>query len=178
MFLEGHRTAAGHISAGGHILGRRSRWLRMPPARSTCCGMQARRVRLRSAFISRPQQLLAQAWSPRLDVSAAGLNVEHCFPALAAGAAGDVRIAWMDTRAGSAWNTYYRSRQWWRRVGLAESRLSGFVRGFDYIKPEGFRFPFGDYFEMDIDRNGDTHAVWGEGLNFRSPGSIWYSRGR
>jgi hypothetical protein len=36
----------------------------------------------------------------------------------------------------------------------------------------------GDYFEMDIDDRGDTHAVWGEGLDYQTPGSIWYTRGR
>jgi hypothetical protein len=25
---------------------------------------------------------------------------------------------------------------------------------------------------------GQTHAVWGEGLNYDSPGSIWYTNGR
>ena len=50
--------------------------------------------------------------------------------------------------------------------------------GFTYIQPGGFGYPFGDYFEMDIDDHGDTHAVWGEGLNYQTPGSIWYTRGR
>jgi len=31
---------------------------------------------------------------------------------------------------------------------------------------------------MDIDNHGDTQAVWGEGLTYESPGSIWYSNGR
>ncbi len=44
--------------------------------------------------------------------------------------------------------------------------------------PAGFKFPFGDYFEMDIDNHGDTQVVWGEGLTYESPGSIWYSNGR
>jgi hypothetical protein len=30
----------------------------------------------------------------------------------------------------------------------------------------------------DIDDRGDTHAVWGEGLNYQTPRSIWYTRGR
>jgi hypothetical protein len=41
-----------------------------------------------------------------------------------------------------------------------------------------FRFPFGDYLEMVIDAQGVTHAVWGEGFNYDSPGSIWYTRGQ
>ncbi len=43
---------------------------------------------------------------------------------------------------------------------------------------DGFRFPFGDYFGLAIDNHGDTHVVWGEGLNYQSPGSIWHASGR
>jgi hypothetical protein len=52
------------------------------------------------------------------------------------------------------------------------------VAEYNYIFADGFSFPFGDYFEMTIDENGATHAVWGEGLNYDSPGSIWYARGK
>jgi hypothetical protein len=38
------------------------------------------------------------SWSLKADVSSATAQVEHCFPAITAGVAGDVRIAWMDTR--------------------------------------------------------------------------------
>jgi hypothetical protein len=31
------------------------------------------------------------------------------------------------------------------------------------IQPNGFSFPFGDYYEMSIDDQGMTHAIWGEG---------------
>jgi hypothetical protein len=57
-------------------------------------------------------------------------------------------------------------------------QLSSFAPGYNYIEARGFKFPFGDYFEMDIDNHGDTQAVWGEGLTYESPGSIWYSNGR
>ena len=39
------------------------------------------------------------SWSERTNVSHAAAGVEHSFPALVAGAPGDVRIAWMDARA-------------------------------------------------------------------------------
>ena len=29
-----------------------------------------------------------------------------------------------------------------------------------------------------IDDRGNSHLIWGEGLNWDSPGSIWYARGR
>jgi hypothetical protein len=117
-------------------------------------------------------------WSARTDVSAAPAGAAHAFPAVAVGAAGDVRIAWMDARGGPSWNVYYRSSTNGGATWSAESDLSTYVPGFAYILPGGFGYPFGDYFEMDIDDHGDTHAVWGEGLNYQTPGSIWYTRGR
>jgi hypothetical protein len=117
-------------------------------------------------------------WAPKLDISQAPDGVEHAFPALAAGSAGDVRIAWMDSRNSPHWNTYYRSSTNGGATWSAETRLSGHVPGYRYIHPDGFSFPFGDYFGIGIDNRGQTHAVWGEGLNFKSPGSIWYSSGR
>lgn len=119
-----------------------------------------------------------ETWSPKRSVSNAPSGVEHAFPALVAGQADDVRIAWMDNRNNPLWNTYYRSSTNGGATWSAESRISSYVPGYRYIRPKGFGFPFGDYFEMDIDSQGRTHAVWGEGRNFRSPGSIWHSSGR
>jgi len=117
-------------------------------------------------------------WLPTLDVSAAPLGVEHSFPAIVAGSAGDVRIAWMDSRQNPLWNTYYRSSTNGGATWSSEAQLSTYVPRYSYIQRNGFSFPFGDYFEMDIDSRGQTQAVWGEGLNYDTPGSIWYSSGR
>ena len=117
-------------------------------------------------------------WSPKVDLSSAPDGTEHAFPAMVAGAAGDVRIAWMDTRNHPRWNTFYRSSTNGGATWSKVTQLSGGVSGYSYIKPSGFSFPFGDYFGLAIDGNGQTHAIWGEGLNFDSPGSIWYSNGR
>jgi len=117
-------------------------------------------------------------WSPGIDVSRAPAGVEHAFPSIVAGSAGDVRIAWMDTRTSPLWNTYYRSSTNGGASWSPEVKLSTYVPGYTYIETAGFRFPFGDYFEMDIDDQGRTQAVWGEGYNFKSPGSIWYSNGK
>jgi hypothetical protein len=119
-----------------------------------------------------------QTWSPKSEVSHARQGTEHAFPALAAGSAGDVRIAWMDTRYTPLWNTFYRSSTNGGATWSAESKLSSYTAGYRYIHSKGFSFPFGDYFELAIDNQSHTQAVWGEGLNFRSPGSIWYSNGR
>jgi hypothetical protein len=122
-------------------------------------------------------------WSAKVEVSSAPLGAEHCFPAIAAGTAGDVRVAWMDTREldpqnHPLWNTFYRASTNGGATWSPESQLSGPVRGYDYILPNGFLFPFGNLFSIGIDNLGATHVVWGEGSNYRSPGSIWYTRGR
>jgi hypothetical protein len=122
-------------------------------------------------------------WSAKVEVSKAPSGVEHCFPAIIAGTAGDVRIAWMDTREVDAqnrplWNTFYRASTNGGATWSPESRLSSPARGYDYILPGGFVFPFGNLFSIAIDNLGGTHVVWGEGRNYNSPGSIWYSRGR
>jgi hypothetical protein len=127
-------------------------------------------------------------WSAAQDVTAgfAPAGTNHAFPAIAAGGRGDVRIAWMDDRASTSlgdgsslhvWNTYYRASldhgaSWGDEADLS----SGGTEAYRYA--EGFRFPFGDYFQIAIAPDGTTHAVWGEGYNYDTPGSIWYARGR
>ncbi len=124
-----------------------------------------------------------ESWSAKVDVSKAPAGAEHCFPAIAASAAGDIRIAWMDTRKVDAenhplWNTFYRTSTNGGATWSPESQLSDLVRGYDYILPNGFLFPFGNLFSIGIDNLENTHVVWGEGRNYNSPGSIWYTRGR
>jgi len=124
-----------------------------------------------------------ESWLPRVSVSSADPGVEHAFPAIVAGNSGDVRIAWMDARKVDAqnrplWNTFYRGSTNGGATWSPESQLSGPVRGYDYILPNGFLFPFGNLFSIGIDNLSATHVVWGEGRNYKSPGSIWYTRGR
>src|SRR5208282_1530364 len=100
------------------------------------------------------------AWSLRASVSTGADGVESCFPAIVAGVAGDIRIAWMDTRMSEAsldpkthailyqplWNTFYRSSTNGGATWSAEAQLSGDASGTksdDYVLPSGFRFPFG-----------------------------------
>jgi len=117
-------------------------------------------------------------WSAKAEVSTAPAGTAHAFPAIVAGAANDVRISWMDARAaGGLWNTYYRSSTNGGTSWSNETDLSTYVAGFSYIFTDGFRYPFGDYYEMDIDEQGETHVIMGEGYSYDSPGSIWYTRG-
>jgi hypothetical protein len=115
-------------------------------------------------------------WSPKADVSLAPAGVDHAFPSVAAGAAGDIRIAWMDQRNEPHWNVYYRTSTNGGSSWSGETVLSTYVAGYSYIFTDGFRFPFGDYFDMDIDNQSHTQTAWGEGYNWLTPGNVWYPR--
>ena len=117
-------------------------------------------------------------WSPKADVSLAknGLGIDHAFPSVAAGTAGDIRIAWMDQRNEPDWNVYYRTSTNGGNSWSGETVLSTYVKGYSYIFTDGFRFPFGDYFDMDIDNQSHTQTAWGEGYNWLTPGNVWYTR--
>jgi len=120
-------------------------------------------------------------WSAKVDVSTAPQGTHHNFPAIAATGNGNVRISWMDARAANGgldrWNVYYRSSTNGGSTWTNEVDISSFVPGFTYIFNDGFRFPFGDYYEIDIDENGTAHVVFGEGFDYNAPGSIWYTKG-
>ena len=121
-------------------------------------------------------------WSTKVDVSTAPTGTHHNFPAIAATGNGDVRISWMDARAANGgldrWNVYYRNSTNGGSTWSNEVDISTYSEGFSYIFTDGFRFPFGDYFEMDLDENGTAHLVFGEGYDYNAPGSIWYTRGQ
>lgn len=118
-------------------------------------------------------------WSRRRDVSTAPAGTAHAFPAIVAEGDGTVRISWMDARVpgGSLWNVYYRASRNGGATWSTETDLSTYVPGYSYIVADGFEFPFGDYYELAIDETGRTHAVFGEALDYDTPGSIWYTRG-
>ena len=124
-------------------------------------------------------------WSARQDVSEAPAGSNNLFPAIVARANGDVRIAWQDDRngfdaggddPGARWNTYYRSSADRGSTWSDEAQLSQFVAGHSYKFADGYLEPYGDYFELDIDGAGKTHALWGEGPSYAGPGNVWYAR--
>jgi hypothetical protein len=82
----------------------------------------------------------------------------------------------MDQRNEPHWNVYYRTSANGGSSWSGESVLSTYVAGYSYIFADGFRFPFGDYFDMDIDSQGHTQTAWGEGYNWLTPGDVWYTR--
>jgi len=120
-------------------------------------------------------------YTTKADVSTAPAGIHHNFPAIAATGNGDVRISWMDARAANGgqdrWNVYYRSSTNGGSTWTNEVDVSTYVAGSTYIFNDGFRYPFGDYYEMDIDEQGTAHLIFGEGYTYDSPGSIWYSKG-
>jgi BNR repeat protein len=131
----------------------------------------------------------ALTWDRRQDVSGAPIGSNNLFPAVVARATGDVRIAWQDDRNGfdtgnddpnARWNTYYRSTADGGANWSAEAQLSQFDARYGYksATPSGYAEPYGDYFELDIDGAGVTHALWGEGFSYNGPGNVWYARGQ
>lgn len=120
-------------------------------------------------------------WSTKADVSTAPAGTHHAFPAIVATGNGSIRISWMDARAANGgvdrWNVYYRSTTNGGSTWSSEVDISTFTSGFTYIFNNGFRFPFGDYYEMDLDETGKAHLIFGEGYDYNAPGSIWYVNG-
>ena len=120
------------------------------------------------------------SWSARQVVSSTNASFNSNFPALAAGpTANDFRLVFQDDRNGSttAWNTWYRRTTNGGSTWSPEVRVSDLGSGAPYKSAAGYRFPYGDYFEVAVDRNGLNHFIWGEGISYTGPGGTWYTRG-
>lgn len=127
-------------------------------------------------------------WSIPAIASLAPLGANAAFPALVAGASGDVRIAWMDDRNGhdggsldpaARWNVWYRSSSDGGSTWTSERKLSSYTAGYGYkaaTPADGFLSPYGDYFELAINSAGKTVALWGEGYSWTGPGNVWFAR--
>ena len=111
---------------------------------------------------------------------------------LAAGAAGDVRVAWMDNRT-SWYNTWYRETSDGGQTWSAEVKLSNLTEGDPWQGPLGFKirteissqkfscltakhFPYGDYGKLAIDSEGFSVVAWGEGPGWLSGGNVYFAR--
>ncbi len=116
------------------------------------------------------------AWSARTEI---GLNTGDAgFPVIETGGAGDFRVAWQDNRNGAtAWNTWYTRTTNGGGSWSAQIRLSDLGSGAPYKTTNGYAFPYGDYFDLDVNGSGMNFVIWSEGPNFVGPGGTWSTRG-
>ncbi len=113
-------------------------------------------------------------WSARAEVGNASAN--GSFPAIAAKAAGDFRITYMDNSTG-AWNVWYRASTDGGLTWSAPLRISDATSGTPYKTANGFTSYYGDYDALAITNAGKSVAVSGQGQSFANgPGSIWFNR--
>ena len=119
-------------------------------------------------------------WGARVALS--GGTLEHNnFPAVAAGPGrNDFRVVWQGSAAGrtDTWNTWYRRTTDGGATWSAAVRLSDTTTAAPYRHADGYRFPYGDYLELAVDRDGWNHVIWGEGMSYVGPGGSWYTMGR
>ena len=113
-------------------------------------------------------------WSARTEVGNASAN--GSFPAIAAKAAGDFRITYMDNSTG-AWNVWYRASTDGGQTWSAPLRVSDATSGTPYKTANGFTSYYGDYDAIAITNAGKSVTVSGQGQSFSNgPGSIWFNR--
>lgn len=120
-------------------------------------------------------------WSARAEISNGSATVNNAFPALINGpGSDDFRVAWQDDRQQSqtGWNTWYRRTINGGSTWGAAVRLSDLTSGAPYKNANGYKFPYGDYFEIAVDGAGLNHILWGEGDSYTGPGGTWYTRGQ
>ncbi len=101
------------------------------------------------------------------------------FPAITHGPkAGDFRVAWQDDRNGpSAWNTFLKTTADGGRHWSSEVVLSNLGTGASYKTPQGYLFPYGDYFGIAADAQGTNFVIWGEGTGRATFGGSWFTHG-
>ena len=132
---------------------------------------------------SAPQDLYVRTstngttWSARTEVGRNSGNAG--FPTAEAGsAAGDFRLGWQDDRNGAtSWNTWYMRSTDGGGTWSAQVRLSDLGSGAAYKNANGYAFPYGDYFDIDVLPSGQNAVIWGEGNNYVGPGGTWFTRG-
>ena len=97
-------------------------------------------------------------------------------PGISATAAGEVRVAWQDSRNGPfRWNTFVRASHdggltWDPAVDVSDVR-----GGYGYLHPRGYEADYGDYMQVAITSEGSTFAVWGAGFGYAGPGGTWFN---
>jgi hypothetical protein len=121
------------------------------------------------------------------DKTASGCAASACyalFPEITAGAAGTVYLGWMDDRNGSpidhenGWNVWLRTSTNGGATWGAGQKMSAYDPSRRQSQPNGFVFPYGDYWGLEINACGSPAMIWGEGTNYAggptNPGAIEY----
>ncbi len=115
-------------------------------------------------------------WTGKTLLTPATGGGDASFPAIAAGAAGDFRLTYMDSRTG-VWNVWYRASTDGGVTWSADVKLSDASSGAPYKSANGFTEAYGDYDAIAITNLGKSVAVMGEGTSFTAgPGNIWLNR--
>lgn len=112
------------------------------------------------------------------DKTASGCAASACyalFPQLVGGAAGTLYAGWMDDRNGSpidhvnGWNVWLRTSTTGGSSWTGPSvRESAYDPAQAQSQPNGFEFPYGDYFGLELNACGAPHLTWGEGQQWAS----------
>ena len=115
-------------------------------------------------------------WGARTEI---GQNTGDAgFPVIEGAGANDFRVAWQDDRNGAtSWNTWYRRTTDGGATWSSVVRLSDATSGPAYKNPNGYAFPYGDYFDLDVMPSGTNVLIWSEGNNYVGPGGAWFTRG-
>jgi hypothetical protein len=120
-----------------------------------------------------------RSWTAPHSLGARATVVGADFPKVAAGPRpGDFRAAWEDDGNGAgAWNVWYRATTNGGASWSRAARLSDRGSGAPYKSRAGFRFPYGDYFGITVDRHGTSYLTWSEGMSYAGPGGTWWAHG-
>lgn len=110
------------------------------------------------------------------DKTASGCAASSCYalyPTILGGAANTVYVAWMDDRAGSPIDHTNGFDVWLRTSttgGASWTGPSQRISAYDPAQaqsfPNGFLFPYGDYFELRMNACGAPMVTWGEGIDW------------
>jgi hypothetical protein len=120
------------------------------------------------------------------DKTATGCAASSCyalFPEIVGGAANTIYVGWMDDRNGSPIDHVNGFNVWLRTSTTggaswtgASQRISAYDPSQAQSAPNGFNFPYGDYFGLMLNSCGAPMLTWGEGLNWAggptNPGHI------
>jgi len=98
-----------------------------------------------------------ETWSAKVDVSSAPQGANHVLPTISAGAAGEVRIAWIDSRNSPDWSAYYRTSSNGGATWSKERMISHYALTSSFMSVDTFDFLFGSQPEMAaMESNKDT----------------------